>query len=62
MKRKFVLKMIGVCIICAFFCNTLVLAVETSSIESIGKISENVTAKLADMSNNEKISVCTVFR
>lgn len=61
MKRNAILKTIAVCIICAFLCNTIALAVETSSIESIGKISENVTAKLADMSNNEKISVCVQF-
>lgn len=53
MKRNIILKMISACIICAFLCNTIVLAVEPSSTEAMGKLSADVAAKLLETPSNE---------
>lgn len=60
MKRKFV-KLIAMFVIATFLFNTTAFAVETSSTEASVKISEDVSAKLVEMSDDEKISVYIYF-
>lgn len=60
MKRN-IIKTIAIFIISTFIFNTAALAVDISSTEASGKISENVSAKLIEMSDNDKISVYIYF-